>query len=115
MDVVRRGGEVLIRVDIPGVDPDSLDVTVDGRVLTIAATRESDDKKGDVVYRRGRTFGAVRQQITLSDNVDVDHVAADYDNGALTIRIPVAEHVKARRVAIQSGKAGAKEITQNAG
>lgn len=115
MDVLRRDGELVIRIDLPGVQTENLDVTVDGRTLTIEATRQADERDGDTVYVRGRIHGAQRRQLTLPDDLDVDRVDASYDNGVLTVRIPVLEHAKPRRVEIQPGKAaGAKQLTTNA-
>jgi HSP20 family protein len=111
MDVVRRGDELLVRLDLPGVASDSINVTVDGRVLTIEATRDSDEHDGDVVYLRGRPYGTVRRQVSLPDNLDVDQVQASYENGVLSVRIPVAEHAKPRRIEIGPGTASSKQIT----
>jgi HSP20 family protein len=111
MDLLRRGEDLLVRIDLPGLAPESLNVTVEGRTLTIEATRAQDEQDGDVVYLRGRGCGTVRQQITLPDNLDVERVQASYDNGVLTVRIPVAEHAKPRRIEIQNGLTGNKQIT----
>ncbi len=111
MDVVRRNDALLVRLDLPGVTAESIDVTVDGRVLTIEAKREVDEHEGDVVYLRGRPSGSVRRQVTLPDNLDVDRVQASYDNGVLSVQIPVAEHAKPRRIEIHPGTANSKQIT----
>jgi HSP20 family protein len=111
MDVVRRNDALLVRLDLPGVTPESINVTVDGRVLTIEATRDSDVHDGDVVYLRGRPCGAVRRQVSLPDNLDVEHVQASYDDGVLSVRIPVAEHAKPRRIEIHRDTTRSKQIT----
>ncbi|MDQ1719309.1 MAG: hypothetical protein QOE89_3262 [Pseudonocardiales bacterium] len=111
MDLLRRGEDLLLRIDLPGLAPESLSVTIEGRTLTIEATRAKDELDGDVVYLRGRGCGTVRQQITLPDNLDAERVQASYDNGVLTIQIPVAEHAKPRRIEIQNGLTGNKQIT----
>jgi HSP20 family protein len=115
MDVLRRDGELVIGLDLPGVQPEDLDVTVDGRTLTIEATRRADERDGDTVYVRGRIHGTQRRRLTLPDDLDVDRVDASYDNGVLTVRIPVLEHAKPRRVEIQRSEAvGAKQLTTSA-
>jgi HSP20 family protein len=111
MDVVRRGDEFLVRLDVPGVASESVNVTVDGRVLTIEATRESDERDGDVAYLRGLPYGTVRRQVSLPDNLDVDHIQASYENGVLSVQIPVAEHAKPRRIEIGPGTPSSKQIT----
>jgi HSP20 family protein len=90
MDLLRGGDDLLLRIDLPGLTPESLNITVDGRTLTIEANREKDEQDGDVVYLRGRGCGTVRQQITLPDNLDAERVHASYDNGVLTIRASTA-------------------------
>lgn len=111
MDVVRRSDALLVRLDLPGVTPESINITVDGRVLTIEANRDPDEHEGDVLYLRGRPSGSVRRQVTLPDNLDVEHVQASYDNGVLSVQIPVAEHAKPRRIEIRRGTANSKQIT----
>lgn len=111
MDVVRRNDALLVCLDLPGVTPDSVSATVDGRVLTIEAKREVDEQEGDVVYLRGRPSGSVRRQVTLPDDLDVDHVQASYDNGVLSVQIPVAAHAKPRRIEIHRGTANGKQLT----
>jgi HSP20 family protein len=109
MEVLRRGDELIVAVDLPGVPAEHVDVRVDGRTLTIEATREPDDKEGDVVFVRGRLYGTIRRQLTLPDALDVDHITAAFTDGVLTLRVPVAEHAKPRRIEITSS--GAKEIS----
>ena len=111
MDVVRRNDALLVRLDLPGVTPESINVTMDGRVLTIEANRAVDEHEGDVVYLRARPSGSVRRQVMLPDNLDVDHVQASYDDGVLSLRIPVAEDATPRRIEIHRGTANSKQIT----
>jgi HSP20 family protein len=88
---------------------------VDGRTLTIEATRQADERDGDTVYVRGRIHGTQRRQLTPSDDLDDERVDAGYDNGVRTVRIPVLEHAKPRRVEIQASEAaGAKQLTTSA-
>jgi HSP20 family protein len=111
MDVVRRGDTLQVMLDVPGADPDSVNVTVDGRSLVIEATRESSDAEGDIVFLRGRSFGSVRRELALPEGLDLDAISASYDNGVLTVSLPVAESAKPRKVEI-SHSGGARQITQ---
>jgi HSP20 family protein len=110
MDVVRRGDTLLVTLDLPGADPGSVDVTVDGRTLTIEARRETTDVEGDQVFLRGRSFGTVRRRLTLPDGLDTGAISAHYANGVLSVSLPLAESAKPRRIAISTGTA-AKEIS----
>lgn len=115
MDVLRRDGELVIRLDLPGVQPENVDVTVDGHTLSVQATRDADMQDDDKVYVRGRIYGTLRRQLTLPEDLDADRVDAAFDNGVLTVRVPVMEHAKPRRIEIQHGEAaGAKQLTTSA-
>ncbi|MFL6139528.1 MAG: Hsp20/alpha crystallin family protein [Frankiaceae bacterium] len=106
MEVLRRGDHLVVRLDLPGVPGDKVDVTVDGRTLTIEATREPDEQEGDVVFVRSRLYGTMRRQLTLPDVLDVDRIEARFDDGVLSLRVPMAEHAKPRRIELQRGRAG---------
>lgn len=103
MDAVRRGHEVELRFDLPGVSPDSIDLTVERNVLTVKAERGWQPAEGDEVLARERPQGSVTRQVMLGEALDTDKLAARYDAGVLTITIPVAEQAKPRRVEIQTG------------
>ena len=109
MDVVRRGDAVIVSLDLPGVAQEALEVTVDGHVLTIAAERPLQQQDGDTVYLRGRAYGAVKRQLTLPDDLDVDRIEASFEHGVLELRIPVAERAKPRRISL-GGKAAQPQI-----
>src|SRR5690606_32885606 len=104
MDCVRRTDDVLLRFDVPGVDPGSIDVTVDGDVLSVAATREEEWGHDDHPFVRERPMGTVTRRIHLSENLDSDRIEADYSGGVLTVRIPLRERAKPRKIAIGRGK-----------
>lgn len=105
MDTLRREGEVVLRFDVPGVDPERIDVTVDHGVLTVTATRE-ETSEGTEPVARERYFGKVTRSVRLSDNLDTEAIEADNVNGVLDIRIPVREEAKPRKITI----GGSKEI-----
>jgi HSP20 family protein len=105
MDAYRRGDEFVVHFDLPGVDPDSIDLTVERNVLTVSAKREWQWGKGTDVLASERPQGAFRRQLFLGDSLDVEHVDASYDSGVLTVRIPVADEAKPRKVEVAAGGA----------
>ncbi len=103
MDAVQHGNTVELRFDLPGVSPDSVDVTVERQVLTVRADRSWTPADGDTVIARERAQGQVSRQVTLAETLDTDHLEAHFDGGVLTVVIPVAEQAKARKVEIHTG------------
>ena len=109
MDTVRRDGEVVLRFDVPGVDQDKIDVTVDKGVLTVSATREETKTEGENPVVRERLFGSFTRRVRLSDNLDAEAIEASHRDGVLEIRIPVREEAKPRKITV--GATGeAKEL-----
>ncbi|HEV3381218.1 MAG TPA: Hsp20/alpha crystallin family protein [Trebonia sp.] len=104
MDTVRRDGEVVLRFDVPGVDPEKIDVTVDRGVLTISAVREETKTEGDQPVVRERYHGSVTRRVRLSDNLDAEKIEASNSNGVLEIHIPVREEAKPRKIEVGSHK-----------
>lgn len=100
MDAYRDDNTFVIHLDLPGIDADSIDLTVERSVLTVHAERKrpSDDDAERVVGER--TYGTFSRQMFLGDTLDVDRLEADYVDGVLSIRIPVAEQAKPRRIEI---------------
>jgi HSP20 family protein len=103
MDAVRREHEVEIRLDVPGVSPDGLEVTVENNVLSVVAERPAQLADGDSVLARERRHGVLRRQVSLADSLDGSAVTADLADGVLTLTIPVAERSKPRKVAVAVG------------
>ena len=102
MDAIRTGDEVLIHFELPGFDPDAITVDVDRNVLTVSAERtvSSERKEGEEVLVRERRHGRFMRQVTLGDNLDADRLDAHYDDGVLTVTVPVTEKAKSRRIEI---------------
>ena len=101
MDLYKAGDSFVARLDLPGVDPGSIDVDVDERTLTIRAERGSDSVEGEQRWLvRERPVGTVARQLTLGYGVALDRIAADYRDGVLTLTIPVAEEAKPRKIAV---------------
>jgi len=114
MDAVRRGSDVVVSFDLPGVDPDSIDLTVERNVLTLKAERRSQRTEGEEVIATERRQGTFTRQLFLGDTLDTGRVQASYDHGVLTVTIPVAETAKPRRVSIGGGSNGAQAIEADA-
>jgi HSP20 family protein len=112
MDAVRKGDVVEITFELPGVDPDSIDVEVENQVLTVSATRdvERERREGDEVIVRERRHGRFVRQISLGDNLDTDRLEARYHDGVLTVTVPVAEQAKPRKVEVERGGGQATAI-----
>ncbi|TDC37532.1 Hsp20/alpha crystallin family protein [Micromonospora sp. 15K316] len=110
MDAYRDGDFFYAAFDLPGVDPESIDCTVERNVLTVRAERRrpTDDKVELVAAER--PMGLFTRQLFLGDTLDADELEAGYENGVLTLRIPVAERAKPRRVPVVSRGNGHKQI-----
>lgn len=102
MDVIRRGEELVVRVDLPGVPADAIDLTVENHVLTISAERRASYGEGDQVLAQERFDGVISRRLRVPEWVDTDAVSADYTDGVLTVRLPLAEKAKPRRVEIKA-------------
>jgi len=102
MDAYRLEDTFLVHFDLPGVDPDRINLTVEQNTLTVRAERPGpdEDKVEMVVAERPR--GTFSRQLLLSNTLDPDRIEADYDAGVLTLRIPVAQQAKPRRVQVTS-------------
>ncbi|WP_028048260.1 Hsp20/alpha crystallin family protein [Cellulomonas sp. URHD0024] len=101
MDLYRAGDHYVLHVDLPGVDPGSIDVNVEDRSLTIRAERTS-HTDGDVQWlARERPSGTYARQLAVSRGLALDSVSATYADGVLTLSIPVAEEAKPRRIEVQ--------------
>ncbi|KAA0234729.1 MAG: 18 kDa heat shock protein [Acidimicrobiales bacterium] len=109
LDAVRRGDEVIMAFDLPGNDHDQIDVTVEKNVLTLTANRPSFFADDDEVLARERRRGEVKRQIVLSDELDGDAARAEYADGVLVVRVPLAERAKPHRVAIVVGEPSAED------
>jgi HSP20 family protein len=109
MDAYRHDGRFVVNLDLPGVDADSIDLTVEQNVLTIHAERRAPMDDGAERVVGERTYGTFSRQLFLGETLDVESLTADYDAGVLTIEIPVAEQAKPRRIQI-NGRGDRKQI-----
>jgi HSP20 family protein len=110
MDAWREGEEFVVAFDLPGVDVDSVDIDVERNVVTVRAERTAPIGENTELIAAERPRGVFSRQLILGDALDTDAVKASYDAGVLTLRIPVAEKAKPRRVEIDSDKTRRQEI-----
>lgn len=103
MDAYRQGEAFVVHFDLPGVSPESVELTVDKNVLTVSARRDWQPSEDTEVLVRERPRGTFSRQLLLGESLDTEHIQASYTNGVLTVTIPVAEQAKPRRVQISSG------------
>ncbi|MDP9637554.1 HSP20 family protein [Rhodococcus cercidiphylli] len=100
MDLYKVDDHYVLSADLPGVDPGSIDVDVDRGTLTLTAQRTVPESSGVQWVSSERFAGTFRRQISLGDGVDSERISASYDNGVLSITIPLAERAKPRKVDI---------------
>lgn len=100
MDGIRRDGDVVLRFDLPGISLEDIDVSVDRGVLSVSAKRDEEKTDTERPFVRERITGTLRRRIYLGDAYDAENVEAAYENGVLTVRVPLAEQAKARKVEI---------------
>ncbi|SNQ46806.1 18 kDa antigen 2 [Frankia canadensis] len=102
MDVYRLGDDYLVHLDLPGVDPASIDLSVERDVLTVAAERRSPVADGTPMHIAERPSGRLSRRLHLGDALDSDRIEARYDAGVLTLRIPVTPAARPRRIAVHA-------------
>lgn len=110
LDAFRDGDTFYALFDLPGVDPESIDVTVERNVLTVHAQRPRLKSDGVDIVVTERPAGTFTRQLFLGETLDADRLEARYENGVLSLRIPVAEQAKPRRIEITSGSSKPREI-----
>jgi HSP20 family protein len=110
MDAYRKDDSFLLRLDLPGVNPESVELTVEDSVLTIRAERPAPpETEGIESVIAERPHGSFSRQVVLGSNLDTNQIRADYEAGVLTVIIPVAERAKPRRIAV-TNKSDAQQI-----
>ncbi|MFG2716320.1 Hsp20/alpha crystallin family protein [Streptomyces goshikiensis] len=111
MDAYREGEEYVIAFDLPGVSPEAIDIDVERNMLRVKAERRPTDRADSVQMDLSeRPLGVFSRQIMLADTLDTERIQADYDAGVLTLRIPIAERAKPRKISI-GGESSRKQIS----
>lgn len=101
MDLYRSGDHYVVHADLPGIDPGSVDVSVDSGTLTIRAERSARAEQSVQWLASERFTGSFMRQLSLGEGVDADRIAATYENGVLTVTIPIAEKARPRRIEVE--------------
>ena len=114
MDLYRDGDHYVLTADLPGVDPGSVDVNIDGQQLAIRAERSTRNAEGAQWLVRERGAGSYLRQLTLGDGLDTERIAASYDSGVLTVTIPVSEKARPRKIDVAVAGASAPAETASA-
>jgi HSP20 family protein len=110
MEAYRRGDQFFIHLDLPGVSPDDVELTLERNVVSIRAERRSRRQEGDQVLIDERPQGSFSRQLFLGENLDAERLNASYDLWVLTLTIPVSEQAKPRRVQIAAQQGQAQPI-----
>lgn len=100
VDAYRHGDRFFLHFDLPGVDPETIDITVERSTLTVSAERSwmpADEAK---VLLRERPQGVITRRFRLGEGLDADKIEAGYDHGVLTLTIPIAEEERARKITV---------------
>jgi HSP20 family protein len=112
MDLFRSGDHYVVACDLPGVDPGSVDISVDGGVLTIRAERTPRSDEQAQWLAQERPSGTFLRQLTLGEGLDTEQIGATYENGVLTVTLPVAEKARPRRIQVTTADQGGGRVLE---
>jgi len=112
MDLYREGDHFVANMDLPGVDPGSIDIDVEGNTLTIRAQRTVRGEDAQWLTQE-RPSGSFMRQMTLGEGIDTEHIDAHYEHGVLSLTIPVASQAKPRKIQIQAGGGAPQQIGES--
>jgi len=110
VDIFETGNAIVLKAELPGLHAEDIDIEVDENVLTLRGERRFEDKVDEGrYYRLERAYGHFGRSLTLPQGVKADEIAATFDNGVLTVRVPKADEVKPRKIAVEAGAVDATE------
>ena len=109
MDAWRDGDTFVVEFDLPGIAPEAIELDVERNVVTVRAERPARSQAQEMLAAE-RARGTFSRQLVLGDNLDTEHIEASYDSGVLTLKIPVAEHAKPRKIEISRTTEGRRAI-----
>ena len=110
IDLYREGDHYILNADLPGIDPGSVDVDVDGQLLTIRAERTIHVPEGATWLNRERESGTFLRQLNLGQGINIEGISAKYENGVLSVFIPVSERAKPRKIEVSSSYTGDSNV-----
>ena len=110
MDAYRRGDEFIVHLDLPGVDPGSIDITVESGVLSVSAERGFEQEDEDEIIVSERPQGRFNRDLRFGSAIDVEKIGASYEGGVLTLTLPVSERAKPRTIQVQARNEGQRDI-----
>src|SRR5215217_5792206 len=110
MDAYRRGEEFIVHLDLPGVDPGSIDITVESGMLSVSAERRFEQKDEDEIVVSERPQGRLSRDLRFGSAIDVEKIGASYEGGVLTLSLPVSERAKPRTIRVEARDEGQREI-----
>lgn len=114
IDLYRDGDHYILSADLPGIDPGSVDVDVDGQLLTIRAERTAHGDDGVKWLAHERPSGSFLRQLNLGDGIDTENISANYDNGVLSVMIPMSAKAMPRKVAVTASVTSEKPVEVSA-
>ena len=109
VDLFRDGDQYVLSADLPGIDPASVDLDVDGQLLTIRAERPAPSSENVKWISHERPYGSYMRQFTLGDGVDTEKITANYEHGVLSVIVPMAERAKPRKIQVASNTASSAD------
>jgi HSP20 family protein len=110
MDAYRSGDDFVVHFDLPGIDPETIELDVERNVLNVRAERRSPAPEDAELLVAERPAGTFTRQLFLGETLDTERIDASYEAGVLTLRIPVAEQAKPRRIQISGGGGDRKQL-----
>jgi len=111
VDLYRDKEQYILNADLPGIDPGSVDIDVDGQLLTIRAERTAGSEDGVKWLSQERPYGSYLRQFSLGEGVDAAGISAHYDNGVLSVVIPMGEKAKPRKIEVASSRESVKTLS----
>jgi HSP20 family protein len=111
MDVFQTDDGFHVCLDLPGVDPDSVDITTERNILTITAERRAEYQEGQSILIAERPQGTFTRQLQLGDTVDAENIQASYGDGVLHLTLPMTQAAQPRRVQVRTDSSGQRQVT----
>jgi HSP20 family protein len=105
VDIYEHEGQIVLKAELPGIDPEDVDIRVENNVLTLRGERKLDSEiKREDYHRVERAYGKFSRSFTLPNVVDTDKIKAEYNHGVLKVSIPQKEEAKPKQISISVGK-----------